>query len=183
MANLNRRTFLRATGVAMALPAFDAMRAEAASPHGDSKQRMVVLCSYLGFHTPYLYPAEPGVGYTMTPYLKPLEDLREQFTVMSGLSHPAVDGGHSSVSSFLTAAPHPGSSSFRNSISLDQFAVERLRSNTRFRYLALNSGSGSLSWTRGGVQIPAEARPSRLFAKLFLNGTPDEVKHQVRRLK
>lgn len=183
MTALNRRTFLRASGVAMALPAFDAMRAEAAPNGGDSKRRMVVLCSYLGFHTPYLYPSEAGRDYETTPYLKPLEHLRDQFTVMSGLSHPDVDGGHSSVSSFLTAAPHPGSSSFRNSISLDQFAVEQLRSNTRFRYLALNSGGGSLSWTRGGVQIPAESRPSRLFAKLFLDGTPDEVKQQVRRLK
>ena len=183
MTTLNRRTFLRATGVAMALPPFDAMRAEAAPAGGDSKRRMVVLCSYLGFHTPYLYPSKAGRNYETTPYLKPLEHLRDQFTVMSGLSHPDVDGGHSSVSSFLTAAPHPGSSSFRNSISLDQFAVERLRSNTRFRYLALNSGGGSLSWTRGGVQIPAESLPSRLFARLFLDGTPDEVKQQVRRLK
>lgn len=182
---LSRRTFLRGTGVAMALPMLDAMTpvfGAAASPK-QPKMRMVALCSYLGFHTPYLYPTESGHDYSMTPYLEPLKELRDQFTVMSGLSHPDVDGGHSSGASYLTAAPHPGGSSFRNSISLDQFAAEHLNSNTRFNYLALNSGGGSLSWTRGGVEIPAESRPSRLFAKLFLDGTADEVRQQVRRLK
>ncbi|MGZ0165499.1 MAG: DUF1552 domain-containing protein [Planctomycetales bacterium] len=180
-----RRTFLRGTGVAMALPMLDAMTPVFGAPASAKlpKRRMVALCSYLGFHTPYLYPEQSGRDYEVTPYLEPLKDLRDQFTVMSGLSHPDVDGGHSSVSSYLTAAPHPGSSSFRNSISLDQFAVERLNSNTRFNFLALNSGGGSLSWTRGGVEIPAESRPSRLFAKLFLDGTAEEVKQQVRRLK
>lgn len=180
-----RRTFLRGTGVAMALPMLDAMTPVFGAPASAKlpKRRMVALCSYLGFHTPYLYPEQSGRDYEVTPYLEPLKELRDQFTVMSGLSHPDVDGGHSSVSSYLTAAPHPGSSSFRNSISLDQFAVERLNSNTRFNFLALNSGGGSLSWTRGGVEIPAESRPSRLFAKLFLDGTAEEVKQQVRRLK
>lgn len=144
---------------------------------------MVTLSSYLGFHTPYLYPTESGSDYSITPYLEPLKELRHKFTVMSGLSHPDVDGGHSSERSFLTAAPHPGSSSFRNTISLDQFAAEQVDSGTRYRFLALNSGGGSMSWTRGGVQIPAESRPSRLFAKLFLEGTVEEVAQQVRRLQ
>ena len=175
---LSRRVFLRGTSVAMALPMLDAMTPARGAQKSESqpKQRMEALCSYLGFHTPYLYPSESGRNYTLTPYLEPLKELRDKFTVMSGLSHPDVDGGHSSEASFLTAAPHPGGSSFRNSISLDQLASELLNSNTRFRFLALNSGGGSMSWTRGGVRIRAVYRPSRLFARLFLEGTPDEVK-------
>ncbi|MES2571875.1 MAG: DUF1552 domain-containing protein, partial [Verrucomicrobiota bacterium] len=38
-------------------------------------------------------------------------------------------------------------------------------------------------FTRGGVPIPAEDRPSRLFTKLFLDGTPTEVAAQVHRLR
>ena len=34
--------------------------------------------------------------------------------------------------SFLTAAPHPASSSFRNTISLDQYIAERIGNQTRF---------------------------------------------------
>jgi hypothetical protein len=109
--------------------------------------------------------------------------LKQDFTIFSGVSHPEVDGGHSSEASFLTAAPHPGSSSFRNSISLDQFAVERLAPDTRFPYLALGTQRGSLSFSRSGVQIPSEKSPAKVFRNLFVDGSPDEVAQQVQRLK
>jgi hypothetical protein len=113
-----------------------------------------------------------------------LDEFRDQFTIFSGLSHPEVDGGHSSEASFLTAAPHPGTNGFHNTISIDQLAIERLAPDTRFSALLLASTSNySLSWTRSGVNIPAEERPSKVFAKLFLDGTSTEVDQQVRRLK
>ena len=71
-------------------------------------------------------PERPGRDYQLTPYLEALQELRNDFTVISGLSHPGVDGGHTAEASYLTAAPHPGSHSFRNTISLDQFAAEQL---------------------------------------------------------
>ena len=175
---MNRRTFLRGTGVAMGLPLLDAMAATAAP-----KRRMVLMCKSLGLHTPFLFPEKAGRDYEPTPYLKVLQDFRNDFTVFSGLSHPGVDGGHSAESSYLTAAPHPGRSSFRNTISFDQLAAERLGGETRSAYLALGTGSRGLSYTRSGVAIPAEYKPSAVFAKLFLDGKPDEVKAQVRRLQ
>ena len=65
-----------------------------------------------------------GPGLSSSNYLKILQEYRKDFTVFSGVSHPNVDGGHPSDISFLTAAPHPASSSFRNTISLDQYIVE-----------------------------------------------------------
>ena len=63
------------------------------------------------------------------------------------VSHPNVDGGHPSDISFLTAAPHPATSSFRNSISLDQHIAEHLGGHTRFPSLTLAvNGARSLSW-------------------------------------
>jgi hypothetical protein len=186
---LSRRTFLHGTGVALALPLLDSMSAATASPQTiggtpqRGKQRMVAICTYLGMHSPYLLPQQAGRNYALTPYLEAIRDFRDDFTVFSGLSHPNVDGGHSSVSSFLTAAPHPNSSSFKNSISLDQFAAERMAIDTRFGYLALSTSGGGISWTRGGVRIPADDRPSRVFAKLFLSGSADEIKQQARRLR
>jgi hypothetical protein len=95
-----------------------------------------------------------------------------------------VDGGHSSEASFLTAAPHPGSSSFRNAISFDQMIAERLRPDTRFASLTLSTGNRtSLSWSRTGVRIPADEKPSQVFARLFLDGSPEEVRSQVRKLR
>jgi hypothetical protein len=182
----SRRTFLRGSGVALALPALDAMRVargQSAERLAGGPQRMVAICTYLGMHAPNLLPEGEGAEYETTPYLEPLKDVRENMTVFSGLSHPAVDGGHSSIASFLTAAPHPGSSSFKNTISLDQLAAEQIGSETRFGYLSLSTSGGGLSWTRGGVRIPADDRPSRVCAKLFLEGTAEEIQGQVRRLR
>ena len=103
--------------------------------------------------------------------------------MLSGVSHPSVDGGHPSDIAFLTAAPHPASSSFRNSISLDQFVAERIGTLTRFPSLTLAvNGGRSLSWTRTGVAIPPEGQASRVFNQLFLQGSPAEVEAQVREL-
>ena len=111
-------------------------------------------------------------------------------TVFSGVSHPEVDGGHQAEICFLTAAPHPGRGGFRNSISLDQFAAERIGHQTRFPSLALAVGTGggggtrkSLSFTSAGVQIPGENSPSRLFRKLFVQGSPEEVEAQLTKLQ
>jgi len=106
------------------------------------------------------------------------------FTVFSGVSHPNVDGGHPADISFLTAAPHPASSSFRNTISLDQHIAERIGILTRFPSLtlAVNTGVRSLSWTGSGVAIPPEEKASDVFKQLFLQGTPEEVAAQIRDL-
>jgi hypothetical protein len=95
-----------------------------------------------------------------------------------------VDGGHASEACFLTAAPHPSAPSFKNTVSLDQFALEKLQPNTRFPGLVLSTGNqGRLSWTAAGVLIPSESRPSLIFRKLFLDGTAQETQQQLRRLR
>ncbi|MEM7010402.1 MAG: DUF1552 domain-containing protein, partial [Verrucomicrobiota bacterium] len=179
---LDRRTFLRSSaGVALGLPLFEAMSAPAAA--GAVPRRMVGINIGLGLlDTDWLANGE-GRDYELSPYLKIIEDFRDDFTVFHGVSHPDVDGGHSAEKSFLTAAPHPNGSSFRNTISLDQFAAEKIGSETRYGYLALSTGKTSLSWSRSGVNIPAQSSPSALFAKLFLQAKPDEVARQMTRIK
>jgi hypothetical protein len=54
---------------------------------------------------------------------------------------------------------------------------------TRFPYLALTTQDRTLSWTSGGVMVPGENSPSRLFERLFVDGTPDEVAGQAHRLR
>jgi len=106
--------------------------------------------------------------------------------VFSGVSHPDVDGGHPADICFLTAAPHPGSGGFRNTISLDQYMAERIGHLTRFPSLTLGvnvqQGQRSLSWTGSGVLIPCEEKPSEVFKRLFVQGTPAEVEAQLRKL-
>ncbi|WP_145348646.1 DUF1552 domain-containing protein [Rosistilla ulvae] len=185
---LRRRTMLRGGAVSMALPMLQSMSGSTAgaapgeSGKGDVR-RMLAICAPLGIHTPYLFPSQSGTDYEVTPYLEPLQPLRDKFTVISGLHHPDVDGGHSAEKSFLTGAAHPGQPNFQNTISVDQFAAEQIGHQTRFASLALSAGRSSLSYTRSGVQIPAQSRPSQLFAKLFLAGTPAEQADQIRRIE
>ncbi|MCA8996627.1 MAG: DUF1552 domain-containing protein [Planctomycetaceae bacterium] len=180
-----RRTFLRASGVALGLPLLQGMLPHAThgAPTDGEARRMVAICAPLGIHTPHLFPEKAGKDYEATPYLEPLQPIRDKFSVISGLMHPMVDGGHSAEKSFLTGAAHPGQPSFRNTISLDQFAAERIGHKTRFPFLSLSGGNGGMSYTRSGVLIPAESRPSRVFQQLFMEGSASEKAAQMRRIK
>ncbi|MCA9057208.1 MAG: DUF1552 domain-containing protein [Planctomycetaceae bacterium] len=180
----SRRTFLRASGIALGLPILECMTPRTAvADQQSSARRMLAICAPLGIHTPLLFPQTPGRDYEVTQYLEPLQEIRSHFTVMSGLSHPMVDGGHSAEKSFLTSAPHPGQPSFRNTISVDQFAAERIGHKTRFPFLSLSADGRGISYTRSGVQIPSESRPSRVFNQLFLEGTPQQKASQMRRIQ
>jgi len=188
--HLSRRAFLRGAGAMLALPWLDAMvpafatRAQAAAATAVPK-RFVAMCATLGFHTPALFPKETGAGYTLTPYLEPLKDLREDFSVISGLAHTEQSGanGHTSEMTWLTSAKHPGLAGFKNTISIDQLIAEKIGTQTRFPSLVLSTGSESLSWSSSGVPLPAEFSPSKTFQQLFVEGTQSEVESQMRGLK
>jgi hypothetical protein len=185
---VSRRAFLRGTGVALALPFLDAMwpkRMLAAQAAALAPKRMVAVCTSLGIYGPALFPTEMGHDYTPTPYLELLREHRDNFTVFSGLSHPEQSGadGHSSEMTWLTSARHPGLGGFKNTISLDQFVAEKMGVETRYPSLVLGTNNVSQSYARSGVMIPAETRPSTVFARLFIDGTPDEVQRQMKKLK
>jgi len=176
-----RRSFLRASGVALALPHLESLAG--AEPTHSNPRGMVLICNSLGFHAPFFFPTSPTESIDSAPYLSALTALQGRFSVFSGLSHPGVDGGHSSEASFLTAARHPGATTFKNAISLDQFAAKRIGTQTRFANLNLTTGTNGLSWSPNGVAIPPESRPSRLYAKLFLTGTRAEKQRQIQSLE
>ncbi|WP_395735617.1 DUF1552 domain-containing protein [Prosthecobacter sp.] len=175
---MNRRHFLRSAGVTLSLPVLESLAGEV-----KPIRRMVSICAPLGMHAEFFFPEQSGRGYALSPYLETVKDLRDDFTVISGLSHPGVGSTHDSIFSFLTAARHPENrAGFRNSISLDQFAAEKIGGLTRFPSLSLTSEGFSLSWTRSGAMVPAESGPASVFARMFLEGRPDEVQAQARRL-
>jgi BMFP domain-containing protein YqiC len=186
-----RRRFLQGAGVAMSLPFLTAMtpafaRADSPGSSPDAKRaprRMLAICNNLGVLPEHFFPTDEGFDYQPSHYLTYLQEHRADFTVISGVSHPNVDGGHPSDISFLTAAPHPASSSFRNSISLDQHVAEHVGAQTRFPSLALAvNGNRSLSWTGTGVAIPPEQSASSVFGQLFLQGTKAEIEAKIREI-
>ena len=179
--NVNRRTFLRASGAMLALPFLEAFGKEYIVP-----RRILAICTNLGVLERHFFPEQTGRDYTLTPYLEAIKDHRDQFTVFSGTSHPDVTGGHSAEVSYLSAAPQPGTASFRNSISLDQFAAQRIGHLTRVSALPLvvsKSGNQSLSFTSRGVMLPAERSPAQVFKALFVAGDAQDVERQVANLR
>jgi hypothetical protein len=186
--HLPRRRFLRGLGVTLAMPVLECMtpvfsRAEQSQP----PKRMLLISNNLGVLPQHFFPKTKGPGYSISPYLKELAAFRSDFTVCSGLSHPAVTGGHSTENCFLTAAPDPTRSGFRNTISLDQTVAGALGHHTRFPTLNLgvniDKANRSLSWTRDGVLLPAEDSPAALFRKMFLQGDSKEIARSLQRLQ
>jgi len=180
MKTPSRRHILKAAGVGFALPWLEAQQ----SP---PPRRMLAVCNNLGLLPTGFFPSAPGKNYELSPYLGELREFRNDFTVFSGVSHPDVDGSHSSENCFLTAAPHPANGGFRNSISLDQFMADRIGVQTRFPSITLgvnvNKGQRSLTWTGAGVMIACEDSAAQVYKRLFLQGTQEEVERQVNRLK
>ena len=152
-----------------------------------SPRRMLAICNNLGLLPDLFFPKETGRDYPLSPYLRVLAKHRNDFTVFSGVSHPDVDGGHPADNCFLTAAPHPASGRFRNTISLDQLMAEQIGHRTRFPSFTLgvnvNEGVRSLSWTESGVMIPADGSAAGMFTRMFIQGTAEESKEQIRKLE
>ncbi len=186
---LPRRTCLRGLGITLALPLLDAMRpvfGAAAATATEPPRRILAVCTNLGVLERYFYPATTGRDYALTPYLEILKDFREQFTIFSGTSLSDVTGGHSAEATFLTGAPHPGTASFRNTVSLDQFAAERVGHLTRLPSLSLvvsKGGNQSISVTSSGVMLPAERNPAEVFKALFVAGDAAAIEKQVEMLR
>ena len=103
--------------------------------------------------------------------------------MISGTTHPNLSGGHSADLSYLSAAPNPGTSAFRNSISIDQLVARELGQQTRFGYLALSDQGNSCSISASGMRIPAQTSPSRVFSQLFLESRPSDKARRLAELK
>ena len=171
-----RRALLKGTGVALALPWLDAMQ-PALAAETPPPMRFIGILNYFSFHAPFLFPAEAGPGYAPSRYLQVLEPHRADYTIISGLNHPDVRYGHQSDRSFFTGAPHPTAPTFRNTISLDQLAAELVGRDTRYPSLNFSTDpSFSCSSTKSGVPIPPETSAARAYTKLFIDGTPAEVR-------
>jgi len=160
---VNRRHFLR-TGVAtMALPtleAFSAPNSEPAKP-----RNFISVGTWLGWHQKAFFPKEIGANYEISETLKPLDELRDAFTIFSGLDHRAPNG-HGSWSNFLCGSKP-------ETYSLDQKIADQISQKTRFASFELTAGAGeaskAMSFTRQGVGLPMIQRPSVLYKQLFLS--------------
>ena len=180
-APFTRRQVLRAGSAVLALPWLETFaRADEKTP----PKRIICICTSFGLYGPSFFPAKPGRDYEASEYLRVLGDLRDKFTVFSGISHPDIGGDHASEACFLTSAKHPTRPGFRNTVSLDVLASQHVAGATRFPLMTLSTLDGSpLSYTPTGAGIPALNVPSQIYARMFLAGNQGDVDRELARLK
>lgn len=197
LTSLDRRQFLRGSGIALALPCFESF-SRFANAREQTTQRNRLACFYMPDGVPMPLAEDPahhdwawfphgnGREFTFTKCLDPLEPLRQDLTVLSGLSHPAVRSihGHSNADQFLTGASTGPTGEYRNSISLDQEFAAQVGDQTRFSSLVMSTDGGTgtprgahtMSFNRSGRAIPAEHRPKRVFDMLFVKSDADAAR-------
>lgn len=179
--NVTRRQVLQAGSTLLALPWLEAL---APSQEKTPPRRIINVCTSFGLYGPSFFPTRAGRDYEASEYLQVLGELRNQFTVFSGISHPEIGGDHASEACFLTSAKHPTRPGFRNTVSLDVAAAQHVTGATRFPLMTLSTLDGSpLSYTPTGASIPALTVPSQIYARMFLAGNKNEVEQELARLK
>ena len=197
--SLPRRTFLRGVGVTVSLPLLEAMvpamtalAQTAATPVRRFGAVYVPHGSLLSEWT----PKTVGLGYEMTPILKPLEPFRNQMVVLSGLSAGAtvLNGGHAvAPASYLTGNIQPKqteSSDVFASVTVDQLMAKAIGQDTLFPSLevatedfatsigACDTGysctyMNTISWAGPTSPLPMETNPRAVFERMFGGaGTP-----------
>ncbi len=203
MKSLDRRSFLCGAGWALTLPVFGSLlptaRAAAGSDDRAKSGRRRLGCFYFPDGVPMPLPEDPahkdwawfphggGKEFTFTKCFEPLEPLRNELTVLSGLSHPAGRNvhGHNNADQFLTgAATGTGDTDYQNSISLDQEYARHVGDRTRYASLVMSTDGGTgtargahtISFNRHGRPIPAENRPKRIFDMLFVKSDADAAR-------
>ena len=181
--HLSRRTFLRGSGVSLALPFLECMAADAAAREAPRR--------FCAVYFPYgivqraagtdaarwnWFPDGSGRGYRFNRSLEPLEPHRADLTVLGGLSHPNGRnmGGHDTADTWLTGAELK-EGHLENTVSVDQVVAARLGQRTRYSSLVLSSDGGvgeptrssTLSFAANGQPVPARNRPKQVFDRLF----------------
>ena len=193
--SLPRRTFLRGSGVALALPLLDAMVPAltavvktAAAP----VSRLGYLYYPMGMIRSQWIPTTAGADFEWTPTLAPLAPLRDKVTVVSGLSHLQAnsfnDGGadHPRGTAVWLSGVHApmGKRELRLGTTADQIAAQEFGKSTPMPSLEMalespsqiscDSGdcffSMTISWRSATTPNPMEAHPRVIFERLFGDG-------------
>ena len=194
MKKLSRRTILRGTGAAIALPFLDAMVPAFAGPP-KSVRRLGVVYVPNGVMMDQWTPAKSGTDFAFTRILKPLEPFRQNLLVVSGLANEAAShaqgGGHAKASgSFLSSCPpkYTAGADVHAGTTFDQLAAKKWASETRVPSLQIgcedsrmvgncDTGSScaytnSLSWRDPDSPMMVDVNPRSVFERLFGNVDP-----------
>jgi hypothetical protein len=192
---LPRRTFLRGTGAALALPLLDAMvpaltatAATAANP--ERLRRLGYVYMPMGCDLSRWTPPGGEALDELSPTLRSLAGVKQHVTVISNMElQNSYPGTHAtSNSGFLSAAKakRTESSDYYLGTTADQIAAQTIGQNTQLPSLEMSMDllatigqcdngyacvyQNNLSWSSPTTPLPAEAHPRLVFETLFGEG-------------
>ena len=196
--HLNRRTFLRGTGVSLGLPWLECMGSSAHATSAETSKAKRLCAFYFGFGVSLpkedsdqskwrWFPKGEGKEFQFTETLQPLEKHRNNLSILGGLSHPNGRrmGAHDTGDTFLTGA-YLNNKMLQNTVSVDQVAAANTAEKTRFSSMVLSTDGGvgeptrssTMSYDRKGRPLPALNQPQQIFDRFFGAGDADVLRKQ-----
>jgi hypothetical protein len=208
--HLSRRTFLRGTGVTLALPLLESMvpaRTALAQTAAQPKTRMGCIYIPHGATMDKWTPAAEGTAFQFSEILQPLEPFRDRITVVSNLAHAPVapwtgedTGGaenHVRAAAVFLSGSHPVKKNEAYvGVTVDQVAARQVGQDTplpsielALEPLNLSCGDAgftcayrnTLSWKSATLPLPMENNPQLVFERLFGDGSTDAQRLERRR--
>ncbi|MCX6939793.1 MAG: DUF1552 domain-containing protein, partial [Verrucomicrobia bacterium] len=191
---ISRRTFLRGTGVVMALPWLESLpvwgaATAPASPAAPTPypQRFAAVFMGNGINSQHWWAKGAGAEMELGKTLKPLEPFRAKLNVISGLYNRAATGVgiHPGMTgNLLSGLPLTKGAVLHGGVSMDQILASRLGHETTQPSLILGceqpitgyhetnfsmAYSSHISWENADSPVPMEVYPSLAFDSLFEN--------------
>jgi hypothetical protein len=191
---ISRRTVLRGAGAALALPWLERMSPAASTKGADTLSepplRSVFMYMPNGTRPDYWTPAGDGEQYEITPHLKPLESLKNDFMLLENLWNAKTVGrnGHwPKVPAWLSGGyveRTSGDDLDAGATSVDQLLAQKIGDRTMLPSVELGleatrsgidtAGGGFarmygsfISWRDPHTPVPKEIIPQLAFDRLF----------------
>ena len=200
LASFNRRNFLRGLGACLALPAFESLfTISAPAAATTAPVRMAFLYVPNGIIPSGWWPETTGRDFALPSTLQPLEKLRSQVQIISGLEDLSADAGsdgggdHARAGgTFLTGVriKKTAGADIHAGVSIDQVVAQQIGHLTRFASLELtcdgvrksgdcDSGYScayeyNLAWCSATQPLSPEPNPRMVFERLFGAGSRDQ---------
>ena len=174
LKRIDRRLFLRGTGISLALPMLESLRPVAIAKGQNIEdappaKRFVCVSPDYGIYPPAFFPEQAGRDYVMPKTLKMMERHRQDMSVFSYLDHPGVGGGHACTRTLLNGIKASDADGDRSRLlSLDQFIARGFGMENRFPALVTGNGA-PISYTETGIPVPSVPTPDRFFNLLFVD--------------
>ena len=207
--SLSRRTFIRGTGAALALPFLESMLPALTNAQELMKPAQRLFVGYVpnGVIMDKWAPKSFGVNFEVPVTLQPLAKHKEKISILTGLAlHPAMPqpgegtGDHVRASAAYLTGAHPKKTEgadIQCGVSMDQLAAAHIGNTTQMRSLeialdpneligACEAGwscayANTLSWRNESTPLPMENQPRAVFERLF--GDSNDTSKEAREIR